>query len=793
MFRRAYLLPLLAAAALMAGCAADALYRKSQSMIAQGDNEAGMVKLQEALQLEPNNAQFRSAWIQTRDRTLATYQKRAEQAQALGESAEADSWYRRMLMLDAENVRARNGLAQLQREKRLADWQKEADAAWSRGDAAGAQRALRSILTEAPSNARALDLKRVIEEKTTRPPVENLQAAALRKPITIEFKDTTLKQVFEVLSRSSGLNFIFDKDVRTDQKTTVFLRNTTVESAVNMVLLTNQLEQRVLDANSILIYPNNAAKAREYQPLMVKTFFLANADVKLTANTIKTIIKTRDIVVDEKQNMIIMRDTPEAVRMAEKLVAMHDMPEPEVMLEVEVLEVNRTRLLNLGVQWPDQLVLSPLPTTSGGTVTLANLRSLSSNTIGLNNISTTINAKKVDGDANILANPRIRSRNKEKAKIMVGDRVPNITTTSTSTGFVSESVQYIDVGLKLEVEPTIYPDNEVGIKITMEVSTIANQVSTKSGTVAYQIGTRNATTVLRLKDGENQVLAGLISDEDRRTANKVPALGEIPVLGRLFGSRLDNTSKTEIVLSITPRLIRNLQRPDLASSEFEAGTEASLRSRGVETGGASTGNPAPANAAPGPRPAGVPAAAGAPGQPAPATSPGGPQPAPATSSDSPSSTPAGAGGGAAAASSVPAGSTSLAWESPPNAVVGSTFTMALMMQAGEPVTSVPLAIGYDAKLLEVVEVAEGTLLRQGSATNFSSRVDRATGQIFATVVRSAPEGATGSGSLVAVTFRAIGPAPEVRTQVLAVSPTGAGGKSVSVTMPAPQSLAISNP
>lgn len=791
MFKRAYLLPLLAAAAMLAGCAADALYRESQSMIAQGDNEAGMVKLQEALQLEPNNAQFRSAWIQTRDRTLGTYQKRAEQAQAQGEFAEAEGWYRRMLVLDGENMRARNGLTQIQRDRRLADWQKEADGAWARGDAAGAQRALRSILTEAPANARALDLKRAIDEKTARPPVENLQSAALKKPITIEFKDTTLKQVFEVLSRSSGLNFIFDKDVRTDQKTTVFLRNTTIESAVNMVLLTNQLEQRVLDANSILIYPNNAAKAREYQPLMVKTFFLANADVKLTANTIKTIIKTRDIVVDEKQNMIIMRDTPEAVRMAEKLVAMHDMPEPEVMLEVEVLEVNRTRLLNLGIQWPDQLVLSPLPATSGGTLTLADLKSLSSSTIGLNNINTTINAKKVDGDANILANPRIRSRNKEKAKIMVGDRVPNITTTSTSTGFVSESVQYIDVGLKLEVEPTIYPDNEIAIKISMEVSTIANQVSTKSGTVAYQIGTRNATTVLRLKDGENQVLAGLISDEDRRTANKVPGLGEIPVLGRLFGSRLDNTSKTEIVLSITPRLIRNLQRPDLASSEFEAGTEASLRSRGVETTPAAAGGNAAA-----PRPAGAPTATGNPGQPAPATQPGGSQPVPssdAASSASPSPASTGSGGGAAIAASVPAGSTSLAWESPPNAVVGSTFTMALMMQAGEPVTSVPLAIGYDAKLLEVVEVAEGSLLRQGSTTTFSSRVDRATGQIFATVVRAAPEGATGSGSLVAVTFRAIGPAPEVRTQVLAVSPTGAGGKSVSVTMPAPQSIAISNP
>jgi general secretion pathway protein D len=777
----------LLAAALLAGCAAEGLYREGQSMIAQGEEEGGMAKFQEALRLEPTNAQYRAALVQARERATILWQRRAEQAQAQGEFSEAEGWYRRILMLEPDNARARSGLSQIQREKRLADWQREADAAWARNEPTSALRALRALLAEVPNSARALELKRAIEEKTARPPAETLLAAALKKPITIEFKDTTLKQVFEVLSRSSGLNFIFDKDVRTDQKTTVFLRNTTVESAVNMVLLTNQLEQRVLDANSILIYPNNAGKAREYQSLMVKTFFLANADAKLAANTIKTIVKTRDVVIDEKQNMIIMRDTPEAIRLAEKLIAMHDMPEPEVMLEVEVLEVNRTRLLNLGVQWPDQLVLSPLPATSGGTLTINDLRNISSSTIGLNNISATINAKKQDSDANILANPRIRSRNKEKAKILVGDRVPNITTTSTSTGFVSESVQYIDVGLKLEVEPTIYPDNEIAIKIAMEVSTIASQITTKSGSVAYQIGTRNANTVIRLKDGENQVLAGLISDEDRRTANKVPGIGEIPILGRLFGSRLDNAVKTEIVLSITPRLIRNVQRPDLASSEFDAGTEASLRNRGIEApaGPAPAASPAAAN-----RPAGAPIAN--PGVPAPAT-PGGAQPSPATSSLSPASTPAGAGGGAAAPAALAGGPTSLAWESPPSTTVGSTFTMALNMQAGEPVTSIPLAIGYDAKLLEVVEVAEGTLLRQGSATNFSSRVDRATGQIFATVVRSAPEGATGSGSLVVVTFRAIGPAPEVRTQVLAVSPIGAGGKSVSVTMPAPQSIAISNP
>jgi general secretion pathway protein D len=182
-----------------------------------------------------------------------------------------------------------------------------------------------------------------------------------------------------------------------------------------------------------------------------------------------------------------------------------------------------------------------------------------------------------DGTTNVLANPRIRVKNKEKARVHIGDRLPVITTTAAATGgFVSESVSYLDVGLKLEVEPFIYLDDEVGIRIGLEVSNIAREIRTVgSNTLTYQIGTRNATTMLRLRDGETQILAGLISDEDRQNASRVPGLGELPVAGRLFSHTRDNTVKSEIVLLITPRLVRTLARPDARSAEFAAGTEVS--------------------------------------------------------------------------------------------------------------------------------------------------------------------------------------------------------------------------
>jgi general secretion pathway protein D len=381
-----------------------------------------------------------------------------------------------------------------------------------------------------------------------------------------------------VIARAGNLNFLFDKDVRADQRTTIVVRDAQVEDVIKLILATNQLEQKVLNETTALIYPNTPQKLREYQDLVVKSFYVANADVRQTANLIRTILKTRDIFVDEKLNLLVMKDTPNAIRLAEKLIAAQDLAEPEVMLQVEVLEVGYNRLLEIGAQFPTTAAAGLVGGAGvAGQVTLPELQSRDKNLVRLtfSDPLFLLTLRQTDGRTNLLANPQIRVKNKEKAKIHIGDRVPVLTTTSAvSGGFVSQSVNYLDVGLKLEVEPLIYLDEEIGIKIALEVSNITNTVQTQ-GTVVYQIGTRNAATVLRLHDGETQVLAGLISDEDRRSAVRVPGLGEFPVLGHLFSSTTDNTVKTEIVLLITPRLMRTLARPDARTVEFAAGTEAS--------------------------------------------------------------------------------------------------------------------------------------------------------------------------------------------------------------------------
>ncbi|MES2348535.1 MAG: secretin N-terminal domain-containing protein, partial [Pseudomonadota bacterium] len=312
----------------------------------------------------------------------------------------------------------RNGLRALERDGRQGKLLDAAAQNLNKGEYELAKQKLNALLTENPGNEKARLMLREALDKTAPPAVESGLAKSYKQPISIEFRDAPLKQVFEVISRRSGLNFVFDKDVKTDQRTTVLLKNSTVESAIYFLLLTNQLEQQVMDANTVLIYPNVAAKLKEYQEMTVKTFFLANAEAKLVANTLKTILKSRDVVVDEKLNLLIVRDSPEAIRLAEKLVALQDAPEAEVMLAVEVLEVKRGSVMDLGVVWPTGIGLTPLSTSGGAGITIRDLNNLNQRTIGVTGISAGINANKNDTDSNLLANPRIRVRNKEKAKIV---------------------------------------------------------------------------------------------------------------------------------------------------------------------------------------------------------------------------------------------------------------------------------------------------------------------------------------------------------------------------------------
>jgi general secretion pathway protein D len=565
----------------LAGCASNpSVVDQARDQYAAGRGDEALTLLEQAMRQRPDDADLRREYFRLRDTLSAQWLAQAEMLRQPGLYDEAEALYRRVQAHDRSNPRAAAGIAQIETDRRHRAQIAEANELMKAGKVREAQDALRPVLTENPQQREARRLQRAIDERLLKPAIATVQLKpSVLRPISLDLREVTLRNVFEVLQRASGINFVFDRDVRTDQRTSIALRDATIEDAIRMAMLTNSLESKVLNENTVFVYPNTPQKLREYQELVVKGFYISNADVKQTANMIRTLVKSRDIFIDEKINLLVVKDTPAAIRLAERLIAAQDLAEPEVMLEVEVMEVNRTKLMELGIKFPDTLAVS-LAGAAGvpGQIKLSEWQNRTSDMVQLTftNPLFLFALKQQDGISNTLANPRIRVKNKEKARIHIGDRVPVITTTAAATGgFVSESVTYLDVGLKLEVEPLISLDDEVSMKVGLEVSNITNTVKSTSGTLTYQLGTRTAATNLRLRDGETQVLAGLISTDDRRAADRVPFLGDLPIAGRLFSHTLDNNNRTEIVLLITPRLARTLARPDAASVEFAAGTEAS--------------------------------------------------------------------------------------------------------------------------------------------------------------------------------------------------------------------------
>ena len=551
--------------------------------------EANVLSAQKKLALKPADAALRKNLLVTIEQAVTQLATQAEQARLAGDSDAALRFYDRILSVAPDNAVATNGKLQLIKETSQRDKLEKAKALIGNKQIDAAQKLIREVLLENPQQASALALQAQIDSLTPQAALAPPKLKpAFDKPVSLELRDANIKVVFEALSRATGINFILDKDIKSDTKATIFIKKARIEDAIEMVLSSNGLKKKVLTENTAFVYPNTLVKLKDYQELVIRSFYFTNTSAKQAAVLLKSMLKTKDIFVDDRLNMLVMRDTPEVIKIAEKLVAANDLEDPEVMLEIEVLEVSRSRLQELGIEYPSRVALNsliPITTVISGagiaasstvnTATQLTLEGLLRNNKSRFDVSPNpaVNFRKINGDVNLLSNPRIRVKNNEKAKILVGDKVPIITTTSTANVGISENVQYVDVGLKLDVEPRITLDDFVNIKIGLEVSSLGERTITRNGATVFTIGTRNANTVLRLKNGETQVLAGLILDDERKNASKVPGLGDIPLLGRLFSNQEDRKSKTEILLAITPRIIVNISQPKSEISEYWSGTE----------------------------------------------------------------------------------------------------------------------------------------------------------------------------------------------------------------------------
>jgi general secretion pathway protein D len=556
----------------LTACAHPAI-EQAQRLSAKGHQEAALQTLSQAAQANPGDRELRVALTQQRDLTVADLLAQADARRAAGDRQALNEVMGRLAVAAPNHPRVawlRTELARADRHERLVA---EGDAAMAAQAYDKAEVAYRAVASEDPGHGRARQqLSRIEEmrEAQTRRQA-TLQLAMSDKPVTLEFREASLRTVFEALARAAEVNFVFDKDVRGDTKVTLFLKGTTVEEAMRVILNTQQLAYKLLNVNTVLVYPATQQKQRDLLDTVTRTFYLTNAEPKQVQSLIRTVAKSRDVYVDERLNLVVVRDTPEVIRLVERLVRSVDIADPEVMMEVEVMEVSRSAFESLGLSWPTTVSYGLTDGSKQLVQGASGLRAFVANPLAVATLQAT------GANTKILANPKIRARNREKAKVVLAEKVPVFSTTSTAVvAGVSNavSVSYVDVGLKVDLEPQVQLDDDVSIKVALEVSSITNTVKDPSGTsTAYQVGLRQANTTLRLRDGETQVLAGLIKDSESRATAGLPYLHDAPLVGRLFGVTTDESKKTEIVMLLTPHIVRNVVTPTVSGTGVPSGTE----------------------------------------------------------------------------------------------------------------------------------------------------------------------------------------------------------------------------
>ena len=577
---------------IVAGCAINnrtfgtrnSAFHEGQQLITQGQLEDGLAKLEQAMREEPENKEIRAVLIRSREEVINKLLIDADNKRSAGDLLNAKAVYQRIVDLWPFNERAIAGLEAIELDRRHADTVRVAKEIMVKGDGVRAEAIVRSVLQENPNQSHARQLMKHIHAQMARAEVSNLALeSSFKKTLTIEFKDTDLKSIFEIISRTAGVNFVFDKDVRQDAKVSIFVRDNTIDDVLKLLLTTNQLAYKQLNNNTLMIYPNTPAKLKDYQELVVRSFHIAHTDVKQMVAMVRGIVKAKDIYVNEQLNLFIMRDTLEAVRLTERLVTLNDMAEPEVMLDVAVLEITRNNLFTLGPSLPQSATFLGAAGTAAGAPAAQALI----NQIGFNGLKsfTISNQAKIDfaqslTNADILANPRIRVSNREKAKIHIGTKQP-VFTANVQPGInsiVTSTPTFIDIGIKLDVEPRVGLNDDVTMKVTLEVSNITgfetgpSAGGASSAPRAPVVGNRSAETILTLRDGETQVLAGLIQNDERRDVSGLAGLLNIPGLDRLTSNQKVDRKKTEVVLLITPHVIRNIPKPTNLESEYHFGT-----------------------------------------------------------------------------------------------------------------------------------------------------------------------------------------------------------------------------
>ncbi|MBV8200216.1 MAG: hypothetical protein JOZ15_06300 [Acidobacteria bacterium] len=398
------------------------------------------------------------------------------------------------------------------------------------------------------------------------------------------------------MGQAFGINVIFDPALK-DQEIAIDLRDVTAQTGLETLMRAATHFYKVIDEHTILIAADNPQNRRTYEDLVIQTFFLSNAEVKDMTNILRNLIDARKIATNDQLNAIILRDTADKVKVAEKIIETNDKSKAEVVVDVELLQINTNRMTELGVLLQPYQVTQTLDpgnaATTGTTGTTATSNGLRVSQIPYLNQSNWIlsvpnivyNFAKTVGEAQLLAKPQLRITEGQKANLVIGDKIPIPLTTFNTSNTIGGTIvpitsfQYQDVGIKIEIEPRVHHNQEVTLKVKIEVSNLGSNV-TFNGQTQPTISTRTFDTTIRLQDGETNLLAGLIRTDDSKNDQGIPGLSDLPIIGRLFSDKAHTSAHTDVILTLTPHIIRNAEITEADLLPIWVGTEANVSFRG---------------------------------------------------------------------------------------------------------------------------------------------------------------------------------------------------------------------
>ncbi|HPR65467.1 MAG TPA: secretin N-terminal domain-containing protein [Thermoanaerobaculia bacterium] len=543
---------------LLIACSSHQAFREGQKAEDRENYDRAVAKYLEALAKDPSNARYKVHLERVRLRASQAHFERAKKLVLAEQYQAAILEFQMAVQFDPTNQ-----YAQVELEKALRAYEKQ-----------------NASLSELEA------LKEKAMEDRGQPPRLNPKSTA---PMTFSFsKPTEVQDIYQAFAKAFGFNIIYDPQIK-EKKITLELKDVDPQKALEITMRSAGHFYKVLDSSTIIIAPDTPQMRKDYEDLLIQTFYLSNADVKDVNNILRSIMQARNVATNQQLNAVVIRDTADKVAIAKRIIDANDKAKAEVVIDVEILQVDTNKFREIGTQLSNYSFNLGYDTgEESNTISIGDIGQIRHDNWNITIPSITLNLVKNASEAELLAKPQLRISEGEKAQLHIGDRIPIATAqfqgynqgTTTGGYYPYTSYQYTDVGIKIDLEPRVHHNREVTLKLKVEVSSAAPSSGGDSSYLPPTISTRTITSVIRLRDGETNLLAGLIRNDTSSAKSGFPWLQDIPLLGSLFSSTQNSYKRTDLILTMTPHIVR---MPDITEEDLIpvwVGTENNMSIRG---------------------------------------------------------------------------------------------------------------------------------------------------------------------------------------------------------------------